>query len=95
MKDNKKYKSMFKKDFLLIAAFVVLTVFFMAFAFIQVLSALDSSVIKTSITAVLCCNVFFLVWFAVLVIRHLKQNRDKVYEEDLYYAELNRKHKEG
>ena len=95
MKDIKKYESMFKKDFLLIAVFGVLTSLFMVFVLVQVFMALDSSVIKTSVIAVMCCTVFFLVWSSILVIRHLKHNRDEVYEEDLYYAELNRKHKEG
>lgn len=89
--NEKKYRSILKKDLLLIAVFVLLTTSFMIFVLTQVRTAINSDLLKNCISIVMGSDILFLLGAAVSVSFYLKKNPKKVYEEDIFYAELNHK----
>lgn len=89
--NEKKYRSILKKDLLLIAVFVLLTANFMIFVLTQVRTAINSDLLKNCISIVMGSDILFLLGAAVSVSFYLKKNLKKVYEEDIFYAELSHK----
>ena len=93
--DSKAVASLLRKDSLLLIVFLLAAIGIGAFVLVQVMPAVASASLKILLICVCAVSTLVLGGSMASVMMHLRKTKEEVYGEELYYAELGRKQKEG
>ena len=93
--DSKAINGLLGKDSAMLAVFLLVVIGIAAFVMVQVLPIVESTGLKVLLLVICACATLVLGGAMASVMLHLRKRKDEVYGEELYYAELARKQKEG
>mgnify|MGYP003293210417 CR=1 FL=1 len=93
--DSKAVNGLLGKDSAMLAVFLLVVIGIAAFVMVQVLPIVESTGLKVLLLVICACATLVLGGAMASVMLHLRKRKDEVYGEELYYAELARKQKEG
>ena len=93
--DSKAVNGLLGKDSAMLAVFLLVVIGIAAFVMVQVLPIVESAGLKVLLLVICACATLVLGGAMASVMLHLRKRKDEVYGEELYYAELARKQKEG
>ena len=93
--DSKAIASLLRNDILLLVVFLLAAIGIGGFVLVQVMPAVESAAIKILLIAVCAISTLVLGGAMASVMVHLRNKKDEVYGEELYYKELARKQKEA
>ena len=93
--DSKAVNGLLGKDSAMLAVFLLVVIGIAAFVMVQLLPIVESTGLKVLLLVICACATLVLGGAMASVMLHLRKRKDEVYGEELYYAELARKQKEG
>lgn len=93
--DSKAVNGLLGKDSAMLAVFLLVVIGIAAFVMVQVLPIVESAGLKVLLLVICACATLVLGGAMASVMLHLRKRKDEIYGEELYYAELARKQKEG
>ena len=85
---NKAEKNLFRKDIILLAMFLSMTIAVFGFALLQIMPLTGTGTIGCIIMTIASVTVISIVWASTEVMTHLQRNQGRIYKEDLTYQRL-------
>jgi len=93
--ESKAVNGLLGKDSAMLAVFLLVVIGIAVFVMAQVLPIVESASLRILLLVICACATLVLGGAMASVMLHLRKRKDEIYGEELYYAELARKQKEG